>query len=116
MERKDFRSIGRDAQEALRERAVYLIVREGKTQAEAASLIGVHRQVVNRWLKRHNEAGALGLQDGRRISARKGRGILTALEAARVQGWIRDKMPDQMKLPFALWTAQAVRELIRKRF
>jgi transposase len=24
-------------------------------------------------------------------------------------------MPDQMKLPFALWTAQAVRELIHKK-
>ncbi len=44
MERKDFRSIGRDAQEALRERAVYLGLREGKTQAEAAGLAGVHRQ------------------------------------------------------------------------
>jgi len=40
---------------------------------------------------------------------------LTAAEARRVQRWIRDKMPDQMKLPFALWTAQAVRELIHKK-
>ena len=38
--------------------------------------------------------------------------MLTALEARRVQGWITDKCPDQMRLPFALWTAQAVRELI----
>jgi len=34
--RKDFRSIGRDAHVALRERAVYLVLHEGKTQAEAA--------------------------------------------------------------------------------
>ena len=47
MERKDFRRIGRDAQEALRERAVYRVLHEGKTQAEAAGLVGVHRQVVN---------------------------------------------------------------------
>jgi len=52
MDQKDFRSIGRDAQEALRERAVYLVVQEGKTQAEAAIVVGVHRQVVNRWLAR----------------------------------------------------------------
>lgn len=115
MERKDFRSIGRDAQEGLRERAVYLVLHEGRTQAEAAGLVGVHRQVVNRWILRHRDEGAAGLRDGRRISARKGSGILTAVEARRVQGWIRDKMPDQMKLPFALWTAQAVRELIHKK-
>ncbi|MFZ0495423.1 MAG: winged helix-turn-helix domain-containing protein [Methylocella sp.] len=33
-----------------------------------------------------------------------------------MQRWIRDRMPDQMQLPFALWTAQAVRELIHKKF
>ena len=50
MERKDFRGSGRDAQEALHERAVYLVLRGGKTQAEAAGLAGVHRQVANRWI------------------------------------------------------------------
>ena len=44
------------------------------------------------------------------------RGILTASQARRVQGWIANKCPDQMQLPFALWTAQAVRELIHKKF
>ncbi len=39
----------------------------------------------------------------------QGRRDLSVPEARRVQRWIRDKMPDQMKLPFALGTAQAVR-------
>lgn len=39
--------------------------------------------------------------------------MLTAADARRVQRWITAKCPDQMQLPFALWTAQAVRELIR---
>ncbi len=64
MEQKDFRSIGRDAQEALRERAVYLVLREGKTQAEAAGLAGVHRQVVNRWAGRHRDEGACKMDAG----------------------------------------------------
>lgn len=115
MKRKDFRSIGRDAQEALRERAVYLVLHEGMTQGEAARVVGVHRQVVNRWMQRHQDAGAEGLLDGRRVSPRKGSGILAAAEARRVQGWITNKCPDQMQLPFALWTAQAVRELIYKK-
>jgi transposase len=87
-----------------------------KTQAETASLAGVHRQVVNWWIGRHRDKGAAGLRDGRRISSRKGSGILTAVEARRVQGWITNKCPDQLQLPFALWTAQAVRELIHKKF
>jgi hypothetical protein len=44
MEKKDFRGIGRDAQEALRARAVYLVLIQRKTQAEAAEAVGVGRQ------------------------------------------------------------------------
>ncbi len=33
-----------------------------------------------------------------------------------MQGWITNKSPDQLQLPFGLWTAQAVRELIHKKF
>jgi transposase len=115
MERTDFRSIGREAQEALRKRAVHLVLDEGMTQGEAARVAGVHRQVVNWWVQRHQDAGAEGLLDGRRVSPRRGRGILTASEARRIQRWITNKCPDQMQLPFALWTAQAVRELIRRK-
>ena len=34
----------------------------------------------------------------------------------KAQGWIRDKCPDQIKLPFTLWTRQAVQKLIANRF
>ncbi len=54
--------------------------------------------------------------DGRRVSPRRGKGLLTADEAGKVQGWIRDRTPDQLKLPFALWTSRAVRDLIALRF
>ena len=46
------------------------------------------------------------------MSPRRGKGLLTAEEAGKIQGWIRDKTPDQLKLPFALWTSRAVRDLI----
>ncbi len=41
--------------------------------------------------------------------------MLTASEAKRVRGWIRDKCPDQLKLPYVLWTTGVVRELIRRK-
>jgi transposase len=41
--------------------------------------------------------------------------LLTAAEARRVQSWLRDKCPEQLKLPYALWTAGVVRELIWRR-
>ena len=115
MDVRDFRGIGRAAQEALRRRALVLIEQQGMSQGEAARVIGVHRQTVNLWLKRYRAQGEAGVLDGRRVSPRRGKGLLTADEAGKVQRWIADKTPDQLKLPFALWTSRAVRELIEQR-
>src|SRR5271166_5064018 len=124
MEKKDFRGLGRDTQEAMRVQAVYLVLQLHKTQAEAAEAVGVSRQTVNQWLRNHASDGEKALLDRRRISPRKGKGLLTAAEARRVQGWIKDKCPEQLKLPYALWTAgvypaqvrtrKSVGEMIRK--
>jgi len=116
MEARDFRSIGRAAQEELRRRALFLIEQQGLTQAQVAEVVGVQRQTFNIWLKRYRAQGEDGVLDGRRISPRRGKGLLRAEEAGRVQRWIADKTPDQLKLPFALWTSRAVRDLIELRF
>ena len=56
--------------------------------------------------------------DGRRVSPRRGKGLLTAAEARKVQSWISEKTPDQLMHrstkamhPFALWTSRVVRDL-----
>ncbi len=115
MDAKDFRGLGRPAQEALRRRALYLVEREGMTQAQAALAVGVHRQTVNIWLKRYRERGEDGVLDGRRVSPRRGQGLLTAEEADQIRGWLAEGTPDGLGLPFALWTSRAVRELVERR-
>ena len=116
MEARDFRGLGRAAQEALRRRALFLMEREGMTQAQGARAVGVHRQTVNVWFKRYRERGEDGVLDGRRVSPRRGKGLLTADEAAQIGGWLTGRTPDRLGLPFALWTGRAVRELIERRF
>jgi transposase len=116
MQARDFRSIGRAAQEELRRRALVLIEQQGLSQGQAARLAGVHRQTVNTWVKRHRERGEEGVLDGRRVSPRRGKGALSAEEASQVRAWIVERTPDQLELPFALWTSRAVRELIERRF
>jgi transposase len=115
MEARDFRSIGRAAQEELRRRALLLIEQQGLSQGQAAQLVGVHRQTVNTWVKRHREQGEDGVLDGRRVSPRRGKGILSAEEAGQIRQWIVEQTPDQLELPFGLWTSRAVRELIARR-
>jgi transposase len=115
MEKKDFRGLGRPTQEALRVQAVFLVLSLRKTQAEAAEAVGVSRQTVNQWLRNHACEAEKGLLDRRLNAHRRGKGRLTEAEARRVRVWITDKCPEQLKLPFALWTAGVVRELIRRR-
>ena len=85
MQARDFRSIGRPAQEELRRRALVLIEQQGLSQGQAAQVVGVHRQTVNTWLKRYREQGEDGVLDGRRVSPRRGKGLLAAGEAGQVR-------------------------------
>ena len=116
MDARDFRGIGRPAQEELRRRALFLIEHEGLSQGQAAQMVGVHRQTVNSWVQRYRERGEGGVLDGRRVSPRRGKRLLTGYEARQARGWIADGTPDQLELPFALWTSRAVRELTERRF
>ena len=66
--------------------------------------------------KRYRERGEDGLLDGRRVSPRRGKGLLAAEEARQVRDWIAEGTPDRLGLPFALWTSRAVRELVERWF
>ena len=115
MQARDFRGIGRPAQEELRRRALALIEQQGLSQGQAAQMVGVHRQTVNIWLKRYRQQGEDGVLDGRRVSPRRGKGRLSAEEAGQIRRWIVEHTPDQLGLPFGLWTSRAVRELVERR-
>lgn len=93
-------------------RALALALRQGLSQARAAEAVGVQRHTVNAWLERRRAQGEGGVLDGREVAPHRGKGLLTAEEASHVRRWIADKTPDQLKLPFALWTSRAVRDMI----
>ena len=113
MSKKDARHLSAEAQEALRRRAV-AAVGGGMSQAEAARVFGVSRQSVNTWVGRFKERGARGLRTGAR--GRPSQSRLAPYQAATAVRLIEGRCPDQLKLPFALWTRQAVRELLRRKF
>lgn len=113
MKKKDIRFLSPAAQDALRERVIQA-VRKGLSQAEAARVFGVSRQSVNKWYGLWLEKGVRGLRSrarGRPSSIR-----LLPWQAAVVVRLIMDRCPDQLKLPFVLWTREAVRDLIVRRF
>ena len=61
------------------------------------------------------ESAVAGKNRGMNEAAAQDRRLLTREEEEqKVAGWIIDKNPAQMKFDFALWTAKAVRKLIRQ--
>src|SRR2546426_238835 len=113
MKTEDARSLSAKAQEALRRRVVQA-VREGLTQAEAARLFGVARGTVNGWMGLWEREGSPGLKAGRR--GRPPCPRLAPPQAATTVRLILSRCPDQLRLPFALWTREAVQQLLARRF
>ena len=110
---RDFRKLEPSVQAELRRRAVGL-VDAGKSRQEAAAAVGVNRRFVGEWVKARDEGGDRALEGGKR-GRRPGEQLaLKDKDAARIRRLIADKCPDQLKLPFALWTREAVAELIER--
>lgn len=109
----DARSLPAAAQEDLRRKAVKAVL-EGMTQTEAARLFGVSRVAVNNWCRQHREGGARSLKAGRR--GRPAEPRLPAADRRAVCRLIVTKCPDQLALPFMLWTREAVQQLLAERF
>lgn len=113
MKTQDARFLSPHAQEDLRRRVV-AAVRGGMYQAEAARTFRVSRQSVNNWMKKYRFGGLRRLRAGRR--GRPSVDRLAPHQAATAVRLISDRCPDQLKLPFVLWTREAVGELLARRF
>ena len=115
MQATDMRSLPREARHERRVQVIRLR-KVGHTYDEIAAQTGLSRTGVFDICKRHQASGAKALRDapgGRKLG--EGRRLDTAQEAA-VRKMLVDKTPDQLKMPYALWSRAAVGELIEQLF
>ena len=90
------------------------MVAAGKTRIEAAAAVGVNRRFVGEWVKAAAQSGEAALA-GRRRGRRPGeQRALTAAQEDKLRGLIATQCPDQLHLPFALWTRETVQVLIAR--
>ena len=113
MKIQDARSLPSIAQEDLRRRVLKAIL-GGKKQVEVATLFGVTRQSISKWVKKYAKGGRRALRAKPRGRPRGG--SLLPWQAAQISKTVVDRYPDQLKLPFYLWTREAVAELIENKF
>jgi transposase len=115
METRDSRTLSPSAQEELRRRAVAAVMK-GATRTEVERLLGVPRQTVGQWVKAFKAGGEEALASKRRGRKAGSGAKLEPWQHAQLAQVLRDRRPEQLKLPFYLWTRDAVIDLIKRRF
>jgi len=113
MSQQDTRTLSPSGQEAVRFRVVGA-VRNGMSKSEAARVFCVSRTSIDAWLAKVAAGNINSLKSKKR--GRKAGTRLKGHEASCVVRTITDRCPDQLKMPFALWTRAAVQELLSDRF
>ena len=115
MATRDVRKESPEVIKELRRRAVEL-KKQGCTHPQIASILDVSIAASRLWWRLYREGGddALNLQ-------RRGRPVGTCRRLSKQQEKfvikaIADKFPEQLKLPFALWTGPVIKRFIDERF
>jgi transposase len=115
MKIKNARSIGIDELYERRKQAV-ILHKQGMKINKIAVIVGAHRNVVGQWIAAYKNGGMAALhleQPGRPTGSGR---RLTAAQEKEIKRAITDRCPDQLKLPFALWTRNAVSLLIAQKY
>ncbi|MFP4572592.1 MAG: IS630 family transposase [Desulfobacterales bacterium] len=112
MNTQDGRKISPKAMEEIRIRAVQS-VQDGESPEEVIKALGFSRACIYNWLARYRGGGWHALSSGKQ-SGRPSK--LNGSHISWIHNTVRDKDPQQLKLPFALWTCSMVADVIKKKF
>lgn len=115
MEKIDGRRLKQEVQQALRDQVVRLR-KQGKMNKDVAEFLGISPQHASTIWQKYVKGGKKDILLGTRGRRHGQKRTLTDEQEREAQKLIIDKTPDQLKFPFALWTREAVRQLMRRRY
>jgi len=116
MKKTDARKLSVEGREVLRRMVIRLRQQSGMPLKSLAQVAGIHLRTVEAWLARARREGEGSLGEKRR-----GRPVGTCRKLTLAdEAWLREiivgQAPQQMKLPFALWSRPAIKALVKERF
>ena len=115
MLKTDTRKLSQKTQDELRFRGVQM-VKSGMSQAAVARALGVRPGTVSRWMKVDRQSRGQQTPSKRRGPKSSPRQALKPWQQAVIAKQVIHHEPNQLRLPFALWTRQSVADLIQRKF
>jgi len=115
MEKVDLRKLSDETRETFIKTAIRLL-KNGKTQKEVAEILGCYPGTIGNWWRTYKKEGAKGLKPKTRGRREGEKRRITKGQEQALQKMLIEKYPDQLKLPYALWTRKAVQELISLKY
>jgi len=109
----DARKLSSEAQQHNRNQAIRMFIK-GQSRRHIADNLDVHYGTVCSWIRRFEKDGKSGLAIGQRGRRAGEDRKLTQAQEVKLKQIICDKNPQQMKLPFALWTSGVIQDLVWK--
>lgn len=115
MEKIDTRKLSPQEQYHLRQRIIRLR-KKGYPNKEVAAILDVSAEHCSRIWSAYQKNGNKAVKLRKRGSKRGDRRTLSKEQELEIRRTIVDKSPDQLKFSWALWTRQAIQELIARRY
>ena len=103
-----------EVQAEMRHQIIQYLKKKTGSQQQASEVFGLSLNGVHKIWKRYKEGGIRNI-------AQKKRGVtggkkINGVQSAEVRRLVKDKLPDQLKLPYGLWTREAVQQLIFEKY
>jgi transposase len=113
MKQKDARFLPPVVQQEIRHNAIQMFLK-GFSQVNISKILGVSTRAIYKWLKAYKELGEKGLKIQKR--GRPKGTQLQPWQSAQIVKLIKDSCPDELSMPFYLWTRESVGRLIKDKF
>ncbi len=114
MKNIDLRTLNKEARKELK-RAVVRMFKAGSKQIDISVTLGIRNSTITNWIINYKKLGRISNEDKRGRPIGNGR-TLSLKQEKIIQKMIIDKTPDQYKLSFALWSNEAIQQLVKREF